>query len=161
VFDHTCGVPSSSPSFHRYGHAVKNICETDYLSDDRYALKDGRIVLAFNPQTTSRDPLAVALSPDGGITWPQQRDVQHGVSSNLSSRVTEPKSGSGNEFSYPTILQDRNGTDGSTRVMHLSLFTHTQTCVSFDCAHRLWTQPECVYMGLYGTFSLPSKTATH
>lgn len=69
---------------------------------EAFPLSNGEVIIAFNPQTSSRDPLAVALSPDGGVTWPKQRDVQHGVSGMGVSDVA-----AGNEFSYPTILQVR------------------------------------------------------
>ena len=39
------------------------------------------IVMVFNPQTNGRDPLAIGISKDGGNTWPCQRNLQHGQSS--------------------------------------------------------------------------------
>merc|ERR1719174_503714 len=63
-------------------------------------LQSGNLVLVFNPQTKGRDPIAVALSADGGDTWPHQRDLQHGNSLSLK----------GNEFSYPSVLRTSDGT---------------------------------------------------
>ena len=45
-----------------------------------YPLESGNIALVFNPQTAGRDPIAIGLSPDGGLSWPHQRLLQHGVS---------------------------------------------------------------------------------
>jgi len=74
---------------------------------EAYNLSDGQVVLAYNPQTDGRDPLAVALSADGGVTWPHTRNVQHGLSGTGSATLARPL---GNEFSYPSIIQDGNGT---------------------------------------------------
>lgn len=92
---------------------------------DRYTLHDGRIVIAFNPQTSGRDPLAVALSADSGLTWPQQRNVQHGLSR------TSGGDGAGNEFSYPTILQDRNGT------IHM-MYTYLRETIKYKSFNPEW-----------------------
>ncbi len=72
-------------------------------------LEDGFLVIAFNnaqagttrgmPRTAARDILSVALSVDGGITWPWVRDVQEG---------NEPpsfRSGEDSEYSYPSVTQ--------------------------------------------------------
>ena len=66
------------------------------------------IVLMFNPTTDEhRDPLAAALSSDGGKTWSRQRNVQNGPTG-------IPNTGP-NEFSYPTVLQTG---DGAIHVMY-------------------------------------------
>jgi len=53
----------------------------------------GRLVLAFNPQQRGRDRLAVGRSDDEGATWQQE--------------VVEEATGA--EFSYPALLQTRDG----------------------------------------------------
>ena len=69
-----------------------------------------RIVLAYNPQTSGRDPLAVALSDDGGHSWPHKRDLQHGTS-DVDIDYSDVTKKNGNEFSYPSTLvtYDENG----------------------------------------------------
>ena len=74
-----------------------------------YSLASKAIVLAFNPQRSGRDPLAVGLSDDGGTSWPKQRLVQHGNSASSNTTHLKGRSGKGNEFSYPTILQTSDG----------------------------------------------------
>jgi predicted neuraminidase len=71
-------------------------------------LRDGSLVIAFNNSsarvtrdktgTSPRKPLSIALSRDGGDTWPWVRDIETGSSS--SSRE---------EYSYPSVLLDENG----------------------------------------------------
>ncbi len=59
-------------------------------------LHDGRLLLAYNPQTENRNKLALAISRDGGATW-------------SAPRLVEDAAG-GEEFSYPALLQGRDGT---------------------------------------------------
>ncbi len=57
-------------------------------------LRNGHIVLAFNDgKDRERTPLSVALSYDGGRTWPRKRVVESGEGS----------------FSYPSLVQTRDG----------------------------------------------------
>ena len=76
-------------------------------------LQDGHIVMAFNnvnvtdvkgkPVAGPRYPLSVALSADGGKTWPWVRDIQVG---------NEPppfEQGEREAYSYPSITQTPDG----------------------------------------------------
>ncbi|MDP2793158.1 MAG: sialidase family protein [Sulfurisoma sp.] len=59
-------------------------------------INDGRLLLAWNPQAANRNKLALALSHDAGQSW-------------SAPRLIEDAAG-GEEFSYPALLQGRNGT---------------------------------------------------
>jgi predicted neuraminidase len=59
-------------------------------------LHDGRLLLAYNPQSANRNKLALALSRDAGASW-------------SAPRLVEDAAG-GEEFSYPALLQGRDGT---------------------------------------------------
>ena len=61
---------------------------------DAVRLSDGRLVLAYNEGKTGRDTLSLALSEDGGRNWKRQATLE-----------SEP----GAEFSYPYLLQARDG----------------------------------------------------
>jgi predicted neuraminidase len=76
-------------------------------------LRDSHLVVAFNntqasavrgaPRTAARNVLSIALSTDGGKTWPWVRDVQ-------DDRVAAAdKLGEGSEYSYPSITQSPDG----------------------------------------------------
>lgn len=84
----------------------------------------GSIVMVFNPQTHGRDPLAIALSEDGGKTWPYQRLIQHGVS------VSAEENSKGNEFSYPTVMQVGN----SIHVM----YTYNRQTIKYVKVDEAW-----------------------
>jgi predicted neuraminidase len=59
-------------------------------------INDGRLLLAYNPQTENRNKLALATSRDGGASWSAPRLVENAAG--------------GEEFSYPALLQGRDGT---------------------------------------------------
>ena len=63
---------------------------------DAVALRDGRIVLIYNHTDTGRSPLNLAVSNDGETFTP------------LMTLEDEP----GGEFSYPNIIQGRDGDNG-------------------------------------------------
>lgn len=80
-------------------------------------LRDGSLVIAFNnvnsgttrdkPRASARKPLSIALSQDGGATWPWVRDIETGSG---GDQQNESKRGTGNEdYSYPSVLEDSNG----------------------------------------------------
>ncbi len=62
---------------------------------DAIRLRDGRVLLAFNDARDNRSNLRLAVSPDAGATW--QR---------LNPLLEEE---SGQEFSYPFLLQSSDG----------------------------------------------------
>ena len=64
---------------------------------DALRLDDGRCLLIYNPSTTERSPLSLAVSFDDGVTW---RDFLV---------VEELAEGERGELSYPALIQDANG----------------------------------------------------
>jgi predicted neuraminidase len=84
-------------------------------------LANGHLAMAFNnvgsvvtkgkPQAGPRKPLSVAISEDGGQTWPWVRDLETG-----EARAGEAPAAAGNakapgreEYSYPSIAQGADG----------------------------------------------------
>lgn len=83
-------------------------------------LQDGNVVIAFNnvgsvvsggkPKAGPRKPLSVALSKDGGGTWTEIRDLETGrLPPGAEPIPAESKAPGREEFSYPSILQTRDG----------------------------------------------------
>lgn len=60
---------------------------------DLARLTSGRLVLAFNDTSAGRTPLSLAVSDDGGDTWPSRLVLEQGEG----------------EFSYPALIQARSG----------------------------------------------------
>lgn len=65
---------------------------------DMVKLANGHVALAFNNSPAHRNPLSVALSEDGGVTWPYIRD--------LEADPAHPDE----RFAYPALIQARDGT---------------------------------------------------
>ncbi len=79
-------------------------------------LTSGRIAVAFNPTSATdpamgriawpglRCPVAIALSEDGGITWPMIRCMERGEG------FTGPENRTNNkQYEYPCLMQGENG----------------------------------------------------
>jgi len=86
-------------------------------------LQDGHLVIAFNnvnatavkgkPTTGPRVPLSVALSEDGGMSWPWVRDLEkHDPEFDKQFTGVSDKPGR-EEYSYPSITQLPSGKIGS------------------------------------------------
>lgn len=77
------------------------------------ALKDGHLAMIFNntqaelkpehADTASRRILSLALSEDGGKTWPWIRDIENPALSQPILPLEDP------EYSYPSIVQSADG----------------------------------------------------
>ncbi|MFA5143521.1 MAG: exo-alpha-sialidase [Candidatus Omnitrophota bacterium] len=57
-------------------------------------LDSGNVVMAFNNARTDRDSLSIALSRDGGRTWPHVRMIECKA---------------GHVYGYPSVIQDKHG----------------------------------------------------
>lgn len=83
---------------------------------DALRLKDGRLLLAFNDTPTDRHNLRLALSGDEGITWRR-----------AATLADEP----GAEFSYPFLLQTRDG------LVHVT-YTWKRRGIKHVCFNLAW-----------------------
>jgi predicted neuraminidase len=83
---------------------------------DMVKLANGHLVIAFNNSYTQRNPLSVALSTDEGRTWTRVRNIEaddHG------------------SYSYPAIIQDRNG------IIHLT-YTWNRESIKHAAFNEAW-----------------------
>ena len=64
---------------------------------DSLRLDDGRCILLYNPSSTRRTPLSLAVSFDDGVTWEDFLIVE------------ELEEGQRGELSYPAMIQDSDG----------------------------------------------------
>jgi predicted neuraminidase len=79
-----------------------------------FRLRNGHLVMAFDNSSENtangalRKPLSVALSLDGGATWPYVRNIEEGRPGCGLAEQT-PKQPGREEYSYPSIIQTRSG----------------------------------------------------
>jgi predicted neuraminidase len=83
---------------------------------DALRLFDGRMLLAFNDSPTGRDNLSLALSDDGGLNWSRRAILE-----------SEP----GAEFSYPYLIQARDGR------VHL-VYTWKRKAIKYAAFNLAW-----------------------
>ncbi len=101
-------------------------------------LQSGRIAIAYNPTCTAhpqqgkaawpglRCPIAVALSEDGGITFPLIRYMEQGEGYVGAENKTNNR-----QYEYPFILQGKDGT------IHLAFASHTRLTVQYiQCTEK-------------------------
>lgn len=108
----------------------------DEIEDD-VVTDEERRVLSDVPQNPKgrkavwgipRAPMTVAISEDGGKTWPYIRNIQEGDGSCLSNNSVEKKN---RELSYPSIKQ---GKDGKIHVT----YTYYRQTIKYVCLTEEW-----------------------
>ena len=78
---------------------------------DLLKLEDGRLLLAYNPQTRGRERLGLSVADKEGRGWSDPMLLEHGTG----------------EYSYPFMIQSRNGTihmlytEQRTHIVHVQL----------------------------------------
>ncbi|MCA9438470.1 MAG: exo-alpha-sialidase, partial [Candidatus Omnitrophica bacterium] len=96
------------------GDTWTNGVETDFpnpnAATDLIKLKNGHVMLVYNDNMNDRTPLTVAVSTDGGETWPHKKNIGEGD----------------NSFAYPVLIQAEDGkihviytTNQRTTIMHV------------------------------------------
>ena len=97
-------------------------------------LQSGRIAIAYNPTCTPdpqpgkaawpglRCPVAVALSEDGGLTFPIIRWMERG-----EGFIGEENKTNNKQYEYPYIMQTRDG------MIHLAYAARTRLGVKYMC----------------------------
>jgi predicted neuraminidase len=109
---------SESPDGCKWGPVSATSLPNNNASVQAFRLKNGHLVMAFDnssddrsgPKRVSglRKPLSIALSEDGGATWSYVRDVEQGRAG-LGEAEQRLKSPGREEYSYPSVLQTRDG----------------------------------------------------
>jgi len=97
---------------------------------------DGKVMAAPAPNTRSafwgapRAPMTLAISDDGGRTWPYRRDLEVGDGYCMTNNSREQLN---RELSYPTVCQ---GPDG---MLHIA-FTYFRQAIKYVRVDEAWIQ---------------------
>ncbi|CAF3920212.1 unnamed protein product [Adineta steineri] len=97
-----------------------------------YTLRNGGIIMAFNNLTAGkpRSPLTVALSYDGGMSWPYQRNIQ--VHDDDNSTII-------GDYSYPSLLQTSwSGSDDND--IHLVYTYKSKIVIKYVRFNEKWVR---------------------
>lgn len=94
--------------------AAPTVLPNNDASIQAFRLHDGHLVMAFNNSSRNtangglRKPLSVALSLDGGKTWPYVRNIEEGRPGYGLAEQT-PKQPGREAYSYPSVIETRTG----------------------------------------------------
>ena len=120
-------------------------------------LSNGHLVMVFNntnathhrdkPASGPRKPLSVALSVDGGKTWPWVRDVESGTPGK-DAEYDLPDQVGHDEYSYPSIKQSSDGS------VHMS-YTFRRATIKYVTFSEEWIRQG----GTVGKFKGDSDSA--
>jgi predicted neuraminidase len=77
-----------------------------------------------------RAPMTIAISEDGGRSWPHKRNIEIGDGYCMTNNSREQRN---REYSYPTIKQ---GSDGA---LHIA-FTYFRQAIKYVRVHERWVQ---------------------
>ncbi len=105
----------------------------DDIEDDT---DDGKVVAAIDPTRRStfwgvpRAPMTLAISQDGGHTWPHRRNIEVGDGYCMTNNSRE---GLNREFSYPSIVQTPDG------ALHVA-FTYFRQAIKYVRLTEDWVR---------------------
>jgi predicted neuraminidase len=126
------------------GHLVYNHASAADATERRTSLyddiedntDDGKVVVAIDPNRRStfwgvpRAPMTLAISEDGGRSWPHRRDIEVG---NGYCMTNNSREGLNREFSYPSIVQTQDG------MLHVA-FTYFRQAIKYVRVAEDWVQ---------------------
>jgi predicted neuraminidase len=105
----------------------------DDIEDDT---DDGKVVAAIDPSRRTtfwgvpRAPMTLAISEDGGRTWPHRRNIEVGDGYCMTNNSRE---GLNREFSYPSIVQTADG------ALHVA-FTYFRQAIKYVRLSEDWVR---------------------
>lgn len=114
--------------------AIPTVLPNNNSSISAIKLKSGRVAIAYNPTHAPnpvqgvaswpglRCPVAVALSEDGGLTWPLIRNMERG-----EGFVGPENSTNNSQYEYPYLMQSKNG------MLHLAFAYKNRKGIKYMC----------------------------
>jgi predicted neuraminidase len=103
---------STSADGCQWSPVEKTALPNNNASVQAFGLPDGHIAMVFDNSSRAtgglRKPLSVALSEDGGKSWPYVRDIEAGRPGFGMAEMRSSQPGR-EEYSYPSILETRQG----------------------------------------------------
>lgn len=117
---------SSTDEGYSWTEPERTVLPNNNAAIQALVLSGGNMAIVFNPTTKARDVIRIAISKDGGDTWPSYRDLENAGGSG-GGRVREGEV----EYSYPSILQTGDG------YIHIS-YTYNRETVKYVRIKESW-----------------------
>jgi predicted neuraminidase len=123
VYNHACAADATERRLSLY----------DDIEDDT---NDGKVVAAIDTTVRStfwgvpRAPMTLAISEDGGLTWPYRRNIEVGDGYCMTNNSRE---GLNREFSYPSVVQTADG------MLHVA-FTYFRQAIKYVRVAEDWVR---------------------
>lgn len=112
---------SSTDEGYSWTEPKKTVLPNNNAAIQATMLSSGNMAIVFNPTNKERNVIRVAISKDGGDTWPNHRDLERTVT----------REGAGVEYSYPSILQTLDG------YIHVS-YTYNRDTIKYVRFKESW-----------------------
>lgn len=114
---------SSTDEGYSWTEPKKTVLPNNNAAIQATMLASGNMALVFNPTNEGRNIIRIAISKDGGDTWPQYRDLEHASLGGGADKKVE--------YSYPSILQTPDG------YIHVS-YTYNRDTIKYVRFRESW-----------------------
>lgn len=112
---------SSNDEAYSWTTPKKTVLPNNNAAIQASMLSSGNMAIVFNPTTKGRNQIRIAVSKDGGETWPSYRDLEY-----------TPLNGEKSvEYSYPSLLQTQDG------YIHVS-YTYNRETIKYVKFKESW-----------------------
>lgn len=115
---------SSNDEGYSWSMPKKTVLPNNNAAIQATMLSSGNMAIVFNPLTEGRNEIRIAVSKDGGNTWPFARDLEHTV-------LSGGDVGQSVEYSYPSLLQTADG------YIHVS-YTYNRATIKYVKFKESW-----------------------
>lgn len=134
---------------------VRTILRNNNSSISAIKLQSGAIAVVYNDVSFNKDPdrtvgakqrcpVTVAISEDGGITWPWRRIVEHG-----EGFVGPWNDINNHRYEYPIMMQSKDG------AIHIAYSWGTRKCMKYVRIDEAWIRGEVLCYGAENDKDLP------
>ena len=115
----------STDEGHTWTRPEKTVLPNNNAAIQASVLSSGNLAIVYNPTNGPRNPLRIAISKDGGKSWPYYRNLEdHNKIASLPSEETI-------EYSYPSLLQSSDG------YIHVS-YTYNRDTIKYSKFKEDW-----------------------
>lgn len=137
--EHVYSASSTNEGF-SWTEPKKTVLPNNNAAIQATVLSSGNVAIVFNPTNKARNVLRVAISTDGGDTWPHYRDLEHTTTTTTTTTTNAAPITTTSatrmrmkeaEYSYPSIMQTTDG------YIHIS-YTYNRETIKYVRLKESW-----------------------